>query len=30
MHEGQVDFVDLSLWDVFKEPNEAEFTGRGR
>lgn len=26
--QGQVDFIDLSLWDVFKEPNEVEFKGR--
>lgn len=25
---GQVDFIDLSLWDCFKEPVEAEGTGR--
>jgi 2,4-dienoyl-CoA reductase-like NADH-dependent reductase (Old Yellow Enzyme family) len=23
-----VDLLDLSLWDVFKEPEEAEFKGR--
>ena len=28
MREGQVDFVDLSLWDTFKEPVEEEFRGR--
>jgi 2,4-dienoyl-CoA reductase-like NADH-dependent reductase (Old Yellow Enzyme family) len=27
-HEGRVDFIDLSLWDVFKAPNEAAFAGR--
>ena len=25
---GMVDFLDLSLWDVFKEPQDAEFQGR--
>jgi len=25
---GKVDFLDLSLWDVFKEPQDAEFAGR--
>ncbi len=25
---GQVDFLDLSLWDCFKEPEEDEFKGR--
>jgi 2,4-dienoyl-CoA reductase-like NADH-dependent reductase (Old Yellow Enzyme family) len=25
---GDVDFLDLSLWDVFKEPQDAEFQGR--
>jgi 2,4-dienoyl-CoA reductase-like NADH-dependent reductase (Old Yellow Enzyme family) len=28
MHEGRVDYVDLSLWDVFKEPNDDPFKGR--
>ncbi|MAE94899.1 MAG: NADH:flavin oxidoreductase [Deltaproteobacteria bacterium] len=28
MREDQVDFVDMSLWDVFKEPAEEEFQGR--
>jgi 2,4-dienoyl-CoA reductase-like NADH-dependent reductase (Old Yellow Enzyme family) len=28
MHQGQVDFIDLSLWDVFKEPNEESWKGR--
>jgi len=28
MRDDQIDFVDLSLWDVFKEPNEEEFHGR--
>jgi 2,4-dienoyl-CoA reductase-like NADH-dependent reductase (Old Yellow Enzyme family) len=28
MREGQVDFIDLSLWDVAKEPAEEEFRGR--
>ena len=25
---GQVDFLDLSLWDVFKEPQDAAYQGR--
>jgi len=25
---GDIDLLDLSLWDVFKEPEEAEFKGR--
>jgi 2,4-dienoyl-CoA reductase-like NADH-dependent reductase (Old Yellow Enzyme family) len=25
---GAIDVLDLSLWDVFKEPEEAEFKGR--
>ena len=25
---GQVDFMDISLWDCFKEPEEAEWAGR--
>jgi len=28
MSEGQVDYIDMSLWDVFKEPLEEEFQGR--
>jgi 2,4-dienoyl-CoA reductase-like NADH-dependent reductase (Old Yellow Enzyme family) len=28
MREGQVDFIDLSLWDTFKVPNEEAFQGR--
>jgi 2,4-dienoyl-CoA reductase-like NADH-dependent reductase (Old Yellow Enzyme family) len=28
MSGGMVDFLDLSLWDVFKEPMDAEFQGR--
>lgn len=28
MHDGEVDFIDLSLWDVFKEPEELEYQGR--
>jgi 2,4-dienoyl-CoA reductase-like NADH-dependent reductase (Old Yellow Enzyme family) len=28
MHEAQVDYIDLSLWDVAKEPNEPGFAGR--
>jgi 2,4-dienoyl-CoA reductase-like NADH-dependent reductase (Old Yellow Enzyme family) len=27
-HEGHVDFIDLSLWDVYKAPNEDAFAGR--
>jgi 2,4-dienoyl-CoA reductase-like NADH-dependent reductase (Old Yellow Enzyme family) len=26
--DGAIDLLDLSLWDVFKEPEEAEFRGR--
>lgn len=26
--EGRVDFIDLSLWDVFKEPADKAFKGR--
>jgi len=26
--EGVIDFLDMSLWDVFKEPEEEEFRGR--
>ncbi len=25
---GAIDLLDLSLWDVFKEPEEAQFKGR--
>jgi 2,4-dienoyl-CoA reductase-like NADH-dependent reductase (Old Yellow Enzyme family) len=28
MHEDAVDYLDLSLWDVFKEPEEEAFKGR--
>jgi 2,4-dienoyl-CoA reductase-like NADH-dependent reductase (Old Yellow Enzyme family) len=28
MLEGKIDFLDMSLWDVFKEPEEEEFKGR--
>jgi len=28
MTGGSIDFLDMSLWDVFKEPNEEEFKGR--
>lgn len=28
MSEGDVDFLDMSLWDCFKEPEEEEFKGR--
>ncbi len=29
MAEGAIDFLDMSLWDVFKEPVEEDFKGRG-
>ncbi|HIE84111.1 MAG TPA: NADH:flavin oxidoreductase [Dehalococcoidia bacterium] len=28
MTEGDIDFLDMSLWDVFKEPNEEKFQGK--
>ena len=28
MREGRIDFLDMSLWDVFKEPEDAAFRGR--
>ncbi|MDH5226980.1 MAG: NADH:flavin oxidoreductase [Gammaproteobacteria bacterium] len=28
LHDGRLDYVDLSLWDVFKEPNEEAFRSR--
>ena len=28
MREDRIDFLDMSLWDVFKEPNEDEFKGK--
>jgi 2,4-dienoyl-CoA reductase-like NADH-dependent reductase (Old Yellow Enzyme family) len=28
MIEDKIDFLDMSLWDVFKEPEEAEYQGR--
>jgi 2,4-dienoyl-CoA reductase-like NADH-dependent reductase (Old Yellow Enzyme family) len=28
MAEDRVDFLDMSLWDVFKEPEETEYRGR--
>jgi 2,4-dienoyl-CoA reductase-like NADH-dependent reductase (Old Yellow Enzyme family) len=28
MRAGDVDYLDMSLWDVTKEPEEAEFKGR--
>lgn len=28
MTGGQLDYLDMSLWDCFKEPNEAEFAGQ--
>ena len=26
--DGRIDYLDMSLWDVAKEPMEAEFQGR--
>jgi 2,4-dienoyl-CoA reductase-like NADH-dependent reductase (Old Yellow Enzyme family) len=28
MREARVDYLDLSLWDIFKEPNDDPFKGR--
>jgi 2,4-dienoyl-CoA reductase-like NADH-dependent reductase (Old Yellow Enzyme family) len=28
MREDKIEFLDMSLWDVFKEPEEAEYKGR--
>ena len=28
MSSGMIDFLDMSLWDVFKEPEEEEFKGK--
>ena len=28
MTAGDIDYLDMSLWNVFKEPEEAEFKGR--
>jgi len=28
MHEGRIDFLDLSLWDIFKQPEDEAFRGR--
>jgi 2,4-dienoyl-CoA reductase-like NADH-dependent reductase (Old Yellow Enzyme family) len=28
MRRGKIDFLDMSLWDVVKEPNEVEHKGR--
>lgn len=28
MASGELDYVDMSLWDVFKEPADAEYKGR--
>jgi len=28
LRDGRVDYLDMSLWDVFKEPVEPEFKGR--
>ena len=26
--EGELDYIDLSLWDSFKDPNEPEFQSK--
>ncbi len=28
LRDGRIDFLDMSLWDFAKEPNETEFQGR--
>ena len=28
LQDGAIDFLDMSLWDVFKEPEEEDFRGR--
>ena len=28
LDNGKIDFLDMSLWDVFKEPEEAAYQGR--
>lgn len=28
LREGRIDYLDMSLWDVFKDPNEEEFRHR--
>jgi 2,4-dienoyl-CoA reductase-like NADH-dependent reductase (Old Yellow Enzyme family) len=28
MREGKVDYIDMSLWDVFKEPTDEAYQGR--
>jgi 2,4-dienoyl-CoA reductase-like NADH-dependent reductase (Old Yellow Enzyme family) len=28
LRQGKIDYLDMSLWDVFKEPNEEQFQGR--
>ncbi len=28
LRQGKIDYLDMSLWDVFKEPVEEEFQGR--
>jgi 2,4-dienoyl-CoA reductase-like NADH-dependent reductase (Old Yellow Enzyme family) len=28
LHDGRLDFIDLSQWDVFKEPNEDAFKSK--
>lgn len=29
MQQGQIDYLDMSLWDVAKQPHEEEFQGKG-
>jgi len=28
LNDGKLDFIDMSLWDVFKEPQEEQYQGR--
>ncbi len=28
LHGGKIDFLDMSLWDVFKEPGDPDYKGR--
>jgi 2,4-dienoyl-CoA reductase-like NADH-dependent reductase (Old Yellow Enzyme family) len=28
LHDGRLDYIDLSLWDVFKQPNEESFQSK--
>lgn len=28
MHEAQIDYLDMSLWDAFKEPMDEQYQGR--